>query len=325
MLSRAYTGFKPKDCYMTPGKKHPITFTALLTLIFVFTTPLFAEEKPVAVLAEISGTVLINSHGSWGVKPEVNLPLYSGDRVVTRVGTAKVLFSDGAVLDIQKNSNLIIQEREQSRGIAQKVNFIERRVLLFLGKLNFKTGKSTIETRFETTKAVIGIRGTAGILSIGPEGSTYIFFTEGGAKYFIGDFIRGVAPEVRVELADQNPIQRAAFVARAAASQAEKTQAKVRAGVMPQVQLDLAKAIEKEVTALEKKTAAESLLGSPDVNVQNRAKEQIAEAEEAIRTAKLGEQKAINNGADPQFRGFSSDEPGFDVPANPSLLKKSGT
>lgn len=305
--------------------RYQILSVAVWVFLFAFTPPLYAQEEPVAVLAEVSGTVLINSRGSWGVKPEVNLPLYSGDRVVTRVGTVKVLFKDGAVLDVQKNSNLIIQEREQSRGVVQKINFIERRVLLFLGKLNFKTGKSNIETRFETTKAVIGIRGTAGILSIGPEGNTYIHFTEGGAKYFIGDFIRGVAPEVRVELADQNPIQRAAFLARAAANQAEKTEEKVRAGVMPPVQLDLARAIEKEVTALEKKTAAESLLGSPDVNVQITAKEQIAEAEEAIRTAKLEQQEAIKNGADPQFRGFSSDEPGFDVPANPSLLKKSGT
>jgi len=310
---------------MALNKNHRLTFAAVFALLFVLAPHLYAEEEPVAVLAEVSGTVLINSRGSWGVKPEVNLPLYSGDRVVTRVGSVKVLFKDGAVLDIQKNSNLIIQEREQSRGVVQKVNFIERRVLLFLGKLNFKTGKSNIETRFETTKAVIGIRGTAGILSIGPDGKTYILFTEGGAKYLIGDFIRGVAPEVRVELADQYPIQRAAFLARAAANQAEKTEQKVRAGVMPPVQLDLAKAIEKEVTATANKISAESLLGSPDVNVQNRAKEQIAEAEAVIKAAKEEQLRAIENGADPQFRGFSSDEPGFNVPSSPSALKKSDT
>ena len=310
---------------MALSKNHRLTFAAVFALLFVLAPPLYAEDEPVAVLAELSGTVLINSHGSWGVKPEVNLPLYSGDRVVTRDGSVKVLFKDGAILDIQKNSNLIIQEREQTRGVAQKVNYIERRVLLFLGKLNFKTGKSNIETRFETTKAVIGIRGTAGILSIGPDGKTYILFTEGGAKYLIGDFIRGVAPEVRVELAEQNPIQRAAFLAKAAANQAEKTEEKVRAGVMPQVQLDLAKAIEKEVTATANKISAESLLGSPDAAVQNRAKEQIAEAEKAIKAAKEEQLRAIENGADPQFRGFSSDEPGFDVPSSPSALKKSDT
>ena len=310
---------------MALNKNHRLTFAAVFALLFILAPPLYAEEEPVAVLAEVSGTVLINSRGSWGVKPEVNLPLYSGDRVVTRVGSVKVLFKDGAVLDVQKNSNLIIQEREKSRGVVQKVNFIERRVLLFLGKLNFKTGKSNIETRFETTKAVIGIRGTAGILSIGPDGKTYILFTEGGAKYLIGDFIRGVAPEVRAELAEQNPIQRAAFLAKAAANQAEKTEEKVRAGVMPQVQLDLAKAIEKEVTATANKISAEALLGSPDAATQNRAKEQLSEAEAAIKAAKEEQLRAIKNGADPQFNGFSSDEPGFDVPSSPSVLKKSDT
>jgi hypothetical protein len=310
---------------MALNKNHRLACTAVFALFFVLAPPLYAEEEPVAVLAELSGTVLINSRGSWGVKPEVNLPLYSGDRVVTRAGSAKVLFSDGAILDIQKNSNLIIQEREQTRGIAQKISYIERRVLLFLGKLNFKTGKSNIETRFETTKAVIGIRGTAGILSIGPDGKTYILFTEGGAKYLIGEFIRGVAPEVRVELADQNPIQRAAFLAKAAAGQVEKTEEKVRAGVMPPVQLDLAKAIEKEVAATANKISAESLLGSPDVTVQNSARKQIAEAEEAVKAAKEEQLRAIENGADPQFRGFSSDEPGFDVPSSPGALKKSDT
>jgi hypothetical protein len=276
-----------------------------------------AQEDPIAVLAEFSGTVLINSGGSWGVTPEVNLPLYSGDRVVTRIGTAKVLFADGATLDVRKNSNLIIDERQQIRGVEKKVSFIERRVLLFLGKMNFKTGKSDIETRFETTKAVIGIRGTAGILSIGPDGNTYILFTEGGAKYLIGDFIRGVAPEVRVDLADQNPIQRAVFLAKAAANQADKTEAKVVAGVMPPAQLDLARAIEKEVTAMERKTYAQSLLQSPDPDVRDQAIEEIAEAEEDVKAAKEEQLRAIENGADPKFRGFSTEEPGFDVPSSP--------
>jgi hypothetical protein len=310
---------------MAPKKNNYIVFAVLCVILVVSALPLHAEDEPVAVLAEFTGAVLINSRGSWGVKPQVDLPLYSGDRVVTRVGAAKILFSDGAILDVKNNSNLIIEEREQTRGIEKKINYIERRVLLFLGKMNFKTGKSNIETRFETTKAVIGIRGTAGILSIGPDGNTYILFTEGGAKYLIGDFIKGVAPDVRVELADQNPVQRAAFLAKAAADQVDKTEAKVRAGVMPQVQLDLARAIAKEVAAIGKKTYAESVLASPDEKVRQWANEQIAEAEEAIKEAKVEEQRAIDNGADPKFDGFSSDEPGFNVPSNPSVLKKGDT
>ncbi len=310
---------------MKPKKIQNTVFAIVCLTFLVLSSPLHAEEDPVAVLAEFTGTILINSRGSWGVKPEVNLPLYSGDRVVTRVGVAKVLFSDGAILDVKNNSNLIIEEREQTRGIEKKINYIERRVLLFLGKMNFKTGKSNIETRFETTKAVIGIRGTAGILSIGPDGQTYILFTEGGAKYLIGDFIKGVAPDVRLELADQNPVQRAAFLAKAAANQVEKTEEKVLAGVMPAVQLDLAKAMSKEVAAIGKRTYGESVLASPDEKVRQWATEQIAEAEETIKEAKAEQQRAIDNGADPKFGGFSSDEPGFDVPSNQEKSKDGST
>ena len=89
------------------------------------------------------------------------------DKVVTRIGNATIIFNDGATLDIKSNSNVLIQEREKKKGF---IKIIERRILLFLGKLNFRTGKSKVETRFETTKAVIGIRGTAGILSIGADG-----------------------------------------------------------------------------------------------------------------------------------------------------------
>ena len=136
--------------------------------------------------------------------------------------------------------------------------------MLFLGKIYFKTGKSKVETRFETTKAVIGIRGTAGILSIGGDGKTYIHFSEGGASFILGEFIKGIAKEVRVDLADRNPVQRATFVAKAAADQVRRTEKKVAAKQMPQAQLNLAKAIAKETSALEVLTYAESMLISPD-------------------------------------------------------------
>jgi hypothetical protein len=292
-----------------------ISKTLLLPLflsIFFIPTPAFTQEKPIARLAEFSGTVLISSQGSWGVKPAKDLPLYSTDKVVTRIGNATIIFNDGATLDVKNNSNVLIQEREKTKGF---ITIIERRILLFLGKLNFRTGKSKVETRFETTKAVIGIRGTAGILSIGSDGKTYIHFTEGGAKYILGDFVRGVAKDVRVELADQNPVQRATFVAKAAVEQVGRTEKKVAAGEMPEVQLALAKAISKETAAMEVLTYAESMLISPDEKVLEWARQQIATAKETIQQAKEDQKKAIKNGADPAFKGFTQDNPGFDVPS----------
>jgi MFS superfamily sulfate permease-like transporter len=68
-------------------------------------------------------------------------------------------------------------------------------------------------------------------------------------------------------LADQNPVQRATFVAKAAADQVKRTEKKVDANEMPQVQLALAEAIAKEAAALAVLTYAESLLISPDEKV----------------------------------------------------------
>ncbi len=298
---------------MNSLKKIPkILFLFCLLSTFFIPAFAFSQEKPIARLAEFSGTVLISSQGSWGVKPAKDLPLYSMDKVVTRVGNATIVFNDGGTLDVKNNSNVLIQEREAETGL---VKTIERRILLFLGKLNFKTGKSNVETRFETTRAVIGIRGTEGILSIGADGKTYIHFIEGGAKYILGDFVRGVAKDVRVALADQNPVQRATFVAKAAEDQVRRTEQKVAAGEMPQAQLDLAKAISKETAAMEVLTYAESMLISPDEKVLEWARQQIATAKETIQQAKEDQKKAIKNGADPAFKGFNQDNPGFDVPS----------
>ncbi len=286
----------------------------LAFIIFFFPLSAFSQEKPIAKLAGFSGTVLIKSQGSWGVKPAKDLPLYSMDKLVTRIGTATIVFNDGGTVNVKNNSNLLINEMETKEGMTTKV---VRHIMLFLGKLNFKTGKSKVETRFETTRAVIGIRGTAGILSIGADGKTYIYFSEGGAKYILGDFIRGIAKDVRVALADQNPAQRAAFVAKAAIDQVGRTEKMVAAGKMPPVQLDLAKAIAKETSALEQLTRAESLLTSPDKEQVKWAKQQIIKTKETIKEAKQEEKNAIKNGADPAFKGFTGENPGFNVPTEP--------
>jgi hypothetical protein len=287
----------------------------LVSIIFFIPASAFSQEKPIARLADFSGTVLIKSQDSWGVKPVKNLPLYSMDKLVTRIGNATIVFNDGATVTITNNSNLLINEREKKKGL---VTIIERHIMLFLGKLNFKTGKSNVETRFETTRAVIGIRGTAGILSIGADGNTYIYFSEGEAKYILGDFIRGIAKDVQAYLAEQNPGQRATFVAKAATDQVRRTEKMVAAKKMPPSQLDLAKAIAKETSALEMLTLAESMLSSPDKKRVEWANEQIIKARETIKEAKKEQKKAIKNGADPAFKGFTGENPGFDVPSDKS-------
>jgi len=172
--------------------------------------PAFCDGESIARLTNFTGIVLIKSHGGWGVKPAKNLPLYSQDKVVTRIGTATITFSDGAAVDIKNNSNLFIHEKETEKGFLKKVKIVNRHILLFMGKMFFKTGTGQVQTQFETEKSVIGIRGTAGILSIGSDGQIYITFTEGGAKFTVGDLVHGkIAKDVPTNLADQNPVQKA--------------------------------------------------------------------------------------------------------------------
>ena len=304
---------------LQPKRPHLYLFL-IPSLIIFFCTPMAYADNAIAKLTNFSGTVLIKSHRAWGVEPKLNLPLYSEDKVVTRIGNATITFHDGATLKIKSNSNLLIQERETGGDILGKAKVIERRILLFLGKLFFKTGKEEVETRFETATAVIGIRGTAGILSISAEGKTYITFTEGRAAFFIGDFIEGVAKDVPVKMADLNPVQRATFVANAAADQLTRTEAKFEAGLVPQAQVALAKAIADEVSAWELLAYGEYLLQSPDAAVVEGARKQIIDAKKAIEDAKKAQQDAIRDGADPAFKIFTPDDPGFDV--TPGQTKK---
>jgi hypothetical protein len=82
----------------------------LMSIIFLFPSSAFSQEKPIARLADFSGTVLVKSQGSWGVKPVKDLPLYSMDKLVTRIGTATIVFNDGGTVNINNNSNLLINE-----------------------------------------------------------------------------------------------------------------------------------------------------------------------------------------------------------------------
>lgn len=302
---------------LQPKRLH-LYLSFIPSLIIFFCTPMAYADNAIAKLTNFSGTVLIKSHGAWGVEPKLNLPLYSDDRVVTRIGNATITFSDGATLKMKPNSNLLIQEREKEADLLGKAKIIERRVLLFLGKLFFKTGRAEVETRFETSTAVIGIRGTAGILSISEDGETYIKFTEGRAAFFIGDFIEGVAKDVPVEIASLSPVQRASFVANAAADQLRRTEEKFAEGLVSKTQVDLAHAIVAETAAREISTHSKALLISPDPEVVDAAKQQILDAEQAIKYAKEAQQDAIDDGADPEFKIFSRDDPGFDVPLVPS-------
>ncbi|MFC1495778.1 FecR domain-containing protein, partial [Thermodesulfobacteriota bacterium] len=240
-------------------------------------------------------------------------------------GTATIKCDDGAVMELKKNSNLVIEEREKKTGFLRRVAVVERRLRLMVGKLFFKTGKdSKRETRLETPTMVCGLRGTSGVISIGADGETYIQFSEGETAFTIGEFISGEAADVPAEVANLNPAQRAAFVAAAAASQAQAAaQAAEQASGTPEAQKAYAAAQAAELAAEEAKEEAILLAqNSPDPEVVREANEASTAANAAIQTAQTAQRRALQSGAevvDPETYGEEgmpegAGDIGFDVP-----------
>ncbi len=273
-------------------------------LIFVLAAPALSREAPVGKLTYFSGEVIIKSKGSWAGKPTINHLLYSSDKVVTRLGTATITFNDGAVVKIANNSNLLIKEQvEKGKGT--------RRLRLILGKLSFRSGisKQKRDTIFETPTGVAAIRGTAGTLSVDGDYNSYITFTEGGIAYKVGDFIDGTATPNQA-MADLNPAQRAAFVAKAAADQA----AKASAG--KDDDKALCYALAAEAAATEVKIAAQIMLeNNPDPEVIKAVKKALKDAEKAIDDAQTLRGELVDKGANCGPEAFEEDaKPGVDIP-----------
>jgi hypothetical protein len=283
------------------GKLLSVSFSLLVLCAIFFPAPAHCEGDPIAHLTNFTGTVLINSRGAWGVKPEKGFPLYSMDKIVTRVGTAIITFADGAVIEIRNNSNLLINEMEKEEGLIKKVKIVQRRILLFIGKMFFKTGTGQVQTQFETEKTVIGIRGTAGVLSIGPDGEIYIEFSEGHAKFTVGDIIKGIAKDVPKELIDQNPIQQASYLANAAWERCIEAKEKAANGEISTVQMEWACAYAREMSANEAKTYALALIkNNPSEEVVAWAEEILGEENNKIEKAKEDQQLYIDLGAVPE-------------------------
>jgi pyruvate/2-oxoglutarate dehydrogenase complex dihydrolipoamide acyltransferase (E2) component len=262
---------------------------------------------PVAKLTAFSGQVLVRIQGNWGKAPALGMDLYPEDKVVTRLGTAVVTFHDGGKLDINQCSNVEIQQWEEEKGFFTKTKVVKRRIFLYLGKLAFRSGKAGVENSLGTPTAVCGLRGTAGVLSFGADGQAYITFSEGGQSYSIGNFIQGEAPDIPPEVADLNPAQRAAFVAKAASVQAAAAQTMVdqaKASGNPEevkkaeAQVAAAYAFAAQKAAEEAQAAATVLIQSnPDPQVVEQATRARDSAAQAATQAQAAVQEAVQEGA----------------------------
>jgi len=290
------------------GKRLALFLSIVSSFLILFSTPAFCTDAPIATLTDFSGTVLIKSLGSWGVEPRENLPFYSQDKVITRVGNATITFNDGAVLTIENNSNLLIRENEEAEGLIRKAETLKRHILLFLGKMFFQTGKEKIETRFESATAVIGIRGTAGTLSIGADGELYIQFSQGGAAYTVGTFVEGVAKPLSQDDADRNPVQNAGILADDIARRCREAREQARRGEISEVQADWICAKAFELASVEVLTWA-TILYETSPDLFEWAGELMETERESISDALELQRDAIDRGAVPfEAEGYEPPE-----------------
>ena len=157
--------------------------------------------------------------------------------------------------------------------------------------------------------------GTAGVLTIGPDGQTFIRFTRGYAITKIGQYIKeGVAKPVPTWLADKNPIQRASFLAVSAAQECENAKKKFARGEISAKERDWICAKAQQMAARETTAwATEFIRKNPDPAVVEWATDQKMEAEEL-------ETIAIQNGAErvaPPEAFETAETPVFATPLEP--------
>ncbi|MBI9082518.1 MAG: FecR domain-containing protein [Desulfobacterales bacterium] len=133
-----------------------------LVIALILLLPMMAQAAPVGKFTSVKGSVDVTPAGGKSAAIQVGSPVSVGDIVRTKSrSSAEILFDDGSVLRLARNSRLAINEysmgKGEDRGIMKlfrgKVQSIVKRAAGFFGNR---------KNRFEvhTPTAVCGVRGT---------------------------------------------------------------------------------------------------------------------------------------------------------------------
>lgn len=139
--------------------RDPLRFLLLAAWILLMAPVLGAtdpadEADVVARIERFDGTVLVL--GAAGLRRgATDLPLFAGDAVATREGTATILFLDDSEVEMQALSRFLIGEDAAPRTSGRVSGTFA------LGTARFRSGNLARESyRLQTPVGVIGIRGT---------------------------------------------------------------------------------------------------------------------------------------------------------------------
>jgi len=144
----------------------------------VFSNPALANTGKVDFAI---GNVTVTGSDGRGQPLTKGAEVKSGDKIVSSVdGRAQIRFSDGAYVSLQPNTEFDVKQYRYSG----KTDGSESALFgLFKGAIRTVTGLvgRANKSRYQitTTTATIGIRGTGGLIAIGPDGSTLVTGTSG--------------------------------------------------------------------------------------------------------------------------------------------------
>lgn len=135
-----------------------VTFIIVTLLVGTGMTAWAAET--VAKVTSVTGEAFIQT-GTTTIVIKTGQAIISGDKIQTRDGEVKLVFTDGALMTINPFSTAMIQERVEESGLwVFKTKKLVRRMTAFVGKLNFKSGASKRDNYLQTPTAVCGLRGS---------------------------------------------------------------------------------------------------------------------------------------------------------------------
>lgn len=139
---------------------NPLQYQALLVGLMLLLAPLLAAAGPadesgiVARIDRFDGSVFVR--GDAGLRRALtDMPLFAGDAIATREGTATVVFLDESEVELEALSRFAIGEDAAPRTAGRLSGTFA------LGTARFRSGNLAREGyRLETPVGVIGIRGT---------------------------------------------------------------------------------------------------------------------------------------------------------------------
>ncbi len=163
-------------------KKIKLRWHSFIFFVFLIIPEILnASPRAIATLETFMGEVMIKNAGSW-TSPVKGLRLYSGAKIVTRQGSAIVIFDDGATMQVDAFSSIRAMDQMKPVADSDKQEMI-RSIRVMFGRTKYQEQPSRLrQTRIELPTAVAALRGTGGWFGADDQGGSSGSLYEGAME-----------------------------------------------------------------------------------------------------------------------------------------------